>query len=381
MRFVQFCHSFVSCWNHGNAHFIRGIARELIRRGHEYISYEPSGGWSRTNLIRDHGQAALDQAAAVVPGVSTRTYDLQLLDLDQALEAADVVLVHEWTDPELVARIGERRIRGGRFLLFFHDTHHRALTAPNEIERFELDGYDAVLAFGEVLREVYLARGWGRRVFTWHEAADASSFRPVTEVDKDTDLIWIGNWGDGERDHELRRFLVEPANRLGLQTRIHGVRYPAATQAYLEAHGLQYAGWLANHRVPSAFARAQVTVHIPRRPYVEALSGIPTIRMFEALACGIPLVSAPWRDVECLFPRGAYVTAANADEMTSALALLLRDHDLAHDLARTGHDAIHARHTCSHRVDELFEIISRFDNRVVRRPFATARPAAKMVLQ
>ena len=44
-----------------------------------------------------------------------------------------------------------------------------------------------------------------------------------------------------------------------------------------------------------------MTVHVPRRPYVDALPGIPTIRVFEALACGIPLVSAPWRDEEGLF--------------------------------------------------------------------------------
>ena len=47
-----------------------------------------------------------------------------------------------------------------------------------------------------------------------------------------------------------------------------------------------------------------MTVHVPRRPYVEALPGIPTIRVFEALACGIPLVSAPWADSEGLFPPG-----------------------------------------------------------------------------
>ncbi len=42
-------------------------------------------------------------------------------------------------------------------------------------------------------------------------------------------------------------------------------------------------------------------MHIPRRPYVESLPGIPTIRVFEALACGIPLISAPWSDSEALF--------------------------------------------------------------------------------
>jgi spore maturation protein CgeB len=295
----------------------------------------------------------------VVPGAKIRCYDDPgCLDLDAALDHADVVLVHEWTDPVLVGRIGRHRICGGRFLLFFHDTHHRAVTAPHEIGRFDLDGYDGVLAFGEVLRQIYFARGWGRRVFTWHEAADSALFEPRPGLRKDADLVWIGNWGDGERDDELREFLLEPAHRLGLRACIYGVRYPAEIRAELASRGLRYAGWLPNHGVPRAFAGARVTLHVPRRPYVQALPGIPTIRMFEALACGIPLVSAPWNDAEGLFPSGCYLRARNGDEMAAALSLLLRDQALADQLVRSGLDAILARHTCRHRVDELHEIIS-----------------------
>jgi spore maturation protein CgeB len=358
VRVVIFCHSLASCWNHGNVHFLRGIARELIRRGDRVVVYEPGDGWSRRNLVKHHGPSALEAGARVVPGVDLRTYEAVILDLDQALDHADVVLVHEWTQAELVARIGKRRIDGGRFLLLFHDTHHRALTAPQEIGHLNLDGYDAVLAFGEVLRQVYLRRGWGRRVFTWHEAADTVLFRPGPDVRQDTDLIWIGNWGDGERDEELRTFLVEPACRLGLTTRIHGVRYPRALRNELAAHRIHYGGWLANHRVPVAFARARFTMHVPRRPYVEALPGIPTIRMFEALACGTPLVSTPWSDVERLFPPGAYVTARSEEGMTSVLARLRDDPDFRAELAATGRRAVVERHTCRHRLHELDAIVA-----------------------
>ena len=47
MRIVYFTHSLVSCWNHGNAHFQRGVLRELVRRGHDVVAWEPSSGWSR----------------------------------------------------------------------------------------------------------------------------------------------------------------------------------------------------------------------------------------------------------------------------------------------------------------------------------------------
>jgi spore maturation protein CgeB len=368
MKFVLFCHSFVSCWNHGNAHFLRGVARELIRAGHQVTVYEPDDGWSRTNALKDGGAAVLEEAARLIPGVALNSYHQPTLDLDVALDGADVVLVHEWTDPAVVAQIGEYRIAGGRFRLFFHDTHHRAITAPSELAGLDLNGYDAVLAFGEVLSEVYRKRGWGRNVFVWHEAADTALFAPMPHVAKDTDLVWIGNWGDGERSDELHEYLIEPIADLDLSARIHGVRYPDDVRATLTAFGIAYEGWLPNHRAPMAFARARMTVHVPRRPYVEALPGIPTIRMFEALACGIPLISAPWHDVENLFPSGSYMTVRNGVEMKAALRLLRRDPLFATHLTETGVHAIRTRHTCAHRAAELMDIIDRVHGYRPRRP-------------
>jgi spore maturation protein CgeB len=100
-------------------------------------------------------------------------------------------------------------------------------------------------------------------------------------------------------------------------------------------------------------------VHVPRRPYVEALPGIPTIRPFEALACGIPLVVAGWRDTEGLFTEGEdYLAAADGREMVQCLRELLDSPELARRLAQRGRQTILARHTCAHRVDELLEIAS-----------------------
>src|SRR5699024_762173 len=115
---------------------------------------------------------------------------------------------------------------------------------------------------------------------------------------------WIGNWGDGERARELQEFLIEPARDLRLSGSVYGVRYPDEALQALAATNLVYRGWLPNVEVPRQFARHRVTLHVPRRPYVEQLPGIPTIRLFEALACGIPLICAPWEDAEGLFRPG-----------------------------------------------------------------------------
>ncbi len=357
MKIVLFYHSLVSDWNHGNAHFLRGVVRELQRRGHEVAVYEPEDGWSRRNLLAEQGEDALARFAAAFPGLSSQLYTLDRLDLDAALDGADLVMVHEWNPPALVARIGAHRAHGGRYQLLFHDTHHRAVSAEAEIATFRLDAYDGVLAFGEVLRQAYLRQGWARRAWTWHEAADTALFRPVSDTEQDRDLVWIGNWGDGERTAELHTLLLEPVRRLGLTARVHGVRYPPEARRALQAAGIEFAGWLPNDRVPSVFARHRVTIHVPRRPYVEALPGIPTIRVFEALACGIPLVSAWWDDAEGLFRPGEdFLVARNGPEMERHLAAVLRDRALAAELRDRGLAAIAARHTCRHRVDELLAI-------------------------
>jgi spore maturation protein CgeB len=355
MRIVIFCHSLVSCWNHGNAHFLRGVARELVAQGHDVRTFEPAAGWSRANLVRDHGEESLAGWQAAYPGLTSISY-ADPPDLDRALDGADLVLVHEWNEPALVAAIGRVRLQGGRFTLLFHDTHHRAVSEPEAIRRFDLAGYDGVLAFGAILRERYLAAGWAQRVWVWHEAADTRLFRPHPETLPESDLVWIGNWGDGERTAELHEFLLEPVRRLGLRVAVHGVRYPKEALAALADAGIAYRGWLPNHRVPETFARHRVTVHVPRRPYVEALPGIPTIRVFEALACGIPLVSAPWQDSEGLFPPGSFLMVRDGDAMTAALRDILVDPDLRASLIGTGLAAIRERHTCAHRAAELLSI-------------------------
>lgn len=353
MRIIGFYHSLLSDWNHGNAHFLRGIASELIERGHDVSIYEPCDSWSYRNLVSAQGTSPISDFHCHYPALHSYRYDPDSLNLDQVLDGADLVLVHEWNDPELVKRIGEHK-RG--FQLLFHDTHHRSVTAPESMAAYDLSKYDGVLAFGNAIRDVYLRNGWADRVWTWHEAADVRLFRPLQQVATEGDLVWIGNWGDDERTEELRYFLIEPVRLLGLKARVYGVRYPPEAIELLRESGIEYGGWLPNFRVPEVFARYRVTVHVPRRPYATALPGIPTIRPFEALACGIPLISAPWTDSEGLFTIGRdFLMAWDQREMCDMLRAVLSNPVLARSLAAHGRQTILSRHSCAHRVDQLLE--------------------------
>jgi spore maturation protein CgeB len=331
-----------------------------VRRGHDVHAYEPADAWSVQNLVRDHGTDALDRFTQDYPRLRTTPYTPGHLDLDAALADVDLVLVHEWNDPALVAAIGRDRERRATYRAYFHDTHHRAVTDPAAVAAFDLGSYDGVLAFGRVLRDKYLDEGWARRAWVWHEAADPERFRPLDAPPERADLAWVGNWGDEERTRELHEFLLQPARDLRLTGTVHGVRYPPQGMAAVEAAGLRYGGWVANADVPAVYARHRATIHVPRRPYLRALPGIPTIRIFEALACGIPLIVARWRDSERLFTPGRdFLRVDDGDAMRDALRGLLDDPNLARRLAESGRRRILARHTCAHRAEELLAIDQR----------------------
>jgi spore maturation protein CgeB len=378
MRFAFFYHSLLSDWNHGNAHFLRGVVSELLARGHDVRVFEPHDSWSLQNLLAEHGDAPLKDFLQAYPRLSSTRYDPATLDLDVTLADTDVVIVHEWNSHDVVAAIGRHRARAGSYRLLFHDTHHRAVTQPDQMAAYDLSHYDGVLAFGDVLRDMYLLRKWARRAWTWHEAADTRVFRPAGDLTNDGDLVWVGNWGDDERTAELHEFLLDPVKQLGLRARIYGVRYPDEARRALADANIEYAGYLPNFRAPAVFSRFAVTVHVPRRPYVMALPGIPTIRVFEALACGIPLVSAPWTDAEHLFTPGKdFLVARDGDEMKRQLKRVLAEPDLAQDVAMHGRRTILARHTCAHRVDELLKIAHELHDEPPTKPRArTKKPVA-----
>lgn len=362
MKIVLFVHSLVSDWSHGNAHFLRGLMRSLAKRGHQVVACEQWRNWSCDSLFEDHGHGPIVEFARLFPDLEVRVYGEWKGvgdEVDELTRGADVVIVHEFNEPELVGAVGHLRHRRGDFQLLFHDTHHRAASAPWQTARLNLQHYDGILAYGASLADLY-RNGYGQeQVWTFHEAADTTVFYP-REAEKQDDVVWIGNWGDGERSQEIREYLVDSARLLPeLRFAVHGVRYPDRGLREIENAGIEFRGWIANYRVPEAFARAKMTLHIPRGPYLDTLPGIPTIRPFEALASGIPLLSTPWPDVEGLFEAGHdYISVRSPAEMREAMLRLSNDEDARARLAESGLATVLARHTCDHRAEQLEAIFT-----------------------
>ena len=360
-RIAYLAHSLRSDWNNGNAHFLRGLMRAMVAIGHDVVAFEPCPAWSIQHLHEEpNGLQSLRQFEATYPDLAISPYHASQTHSPafwrNALRDREIVILHEWNPPELAATLLELRKELG-FRLLFHDTHHRALSSPEQIRLFGIDQFDGVLAFGDALHRIYRDEFSIPRVWTLHEAADTTIFRPHPRNSRSTDVVWIGNWGDGERSNEICEFLLRPAAALRRRSfAIYGVRYPQNGLAALRQAGVRYGGYLPNLEAPCAYAAAHLTVHIPRQQYATAMHGIPTIRVFEALACGIPLLSAPWQDSEHLFREGDFLMVRNRAEMARALDHLLSDPSAAQAQALRGLETILSRHTCAHRAEELTSI-------------------------
>src|SRR5262249_40737533 len=85
MKIAYFTHSLASCWNHGNAHFLRGLLSELPALGCEVRAFEPYGAWSLENLLKDHGRAALEAWRSAYPDLDSDVYGADA-DLDALVE-------------------------------------------------------------------------------------------------------------------------------------------------------------------------------------------------------------------------------------------------------------------------------------------------------
>lgn len=358
-RFAFFYQSVISDWNHGNAHFLRGLMRALQRRGYQVTCYEQADNWSLQNLLAI-APDAVQQFQASFPDLAFERYAL-----DATLEAwlrsriadADIVLVHEWNAPEVIRLVGQLAGQLSRRVLF-HDTHYRVVLDDRYRAELGLEQYTDILAYSPSVAQRYHDLGF-RRVHVLHEAADTSVFAPRS-LAKTSDVVFVGNYGDGDRSDELEDFVFGPRAELpGLRYHVYGVRYPESViHRFNNGLDITYGGWLPNISVPEVYSAARVVLHVPRRQYVELLPGTPTIRVFEALASGACLISLPWQDSDRLFEAGRdFAVAHTPREMRDVIAWLVADEAARTEFGAHGYRTILARHTCDHRAEQLLDLV------------------------
>ena len=325
--------------------------------------YEPRDGWSlrepaaRARRARRSRRSARAYPALREPIATTST----TLDLDEALDGADLVLVHEWNDHELVARDRRAsRARRGATGCCSTTRTTASVTDPARWRATTCAHYDGVLAFGDVIRDLYLRARLGAR------APGRGTRRPTRASSgrcagaSRARATWSGSATGATTSAraELRRV---PA-RAGASARADGARPRRAlsrrgARARSRAAGIDYGGWLPNYRraggvraLPGHRARAAPAVR-------RGAAGHPDDPRLRGAGLRHPAglarrgttsrgCSRPGDDL----PRRA---RRRRDDARTCAALLARSRRSRARWRAHGRATILARHTCAHRVDEL----------------------------
>jgi spore maturation protein CgeB len=298
--------SITSSWGNGHATTYRALIRELAARGHDVTFLERDVPWYAEN--RDLSRPPF--------GRTELYYGLDDLDarFSGTIAAADLAIVGSYV-PEGLA-VGDWVLDTARGLTAFYDIDTPVTLAklgrgdyeylhPGQIPRYSL--YFSFTG-GPVLRSI--EKEWGaHRAYALYCSFDPSLYFPEPAPERWL-LGYLGTWG-ADRQPALDRLLCEPARRLpDAAFVVAGPLYPSDIE------------WPANvkrreHLAPSehrAFYNSQrLTLNVTRRDMIRA-GYSPSVRLFEAAACGTPVITDRWQGIEEFFCPGEEILLADSTE-------------------------------------------------------------------
>jgi len=344
LRIVILGLSITSSWGNGHATTYRGLVRELTARGHHVLFLERDVAWYADN--RDlpepvHGRTVLYRSLAELKRRFTR-----------CIREADLVIVGSYV-PE-GAKVGEWVTRTARGLTAFYDIDTPVTLARlgrGEIEYLTRDlipRYHLYLSFtgGPTLRR--LERDYGAQAArALYCAVDPAIYYPDS-VPLRYDLGYMGTYSP-DRQRRLTHLMLNPA-RTWRQGRfvVAGPQYPPSTRWPANVRRIEH---LAPDRHRAFYNAQRFTLNITRAD-MRAAGFSPSVRLFEAAACGTPIVSDAWDGIEEVLRPGDEVLLASseADVLAYVRDLSEKERLAVGERARR---RILAEHTAAHRAEEL----------------------------
>ncbi|HEY8357656.1 MAG TPA: glycosyltransferase [Ramlibacter sp.] len=343
MRIVILGLSITSSWGNGHATTFRGLVRELVKRGHDVLFLERDQPWYAQN--RDLPNP---------PWGRTELYDdLETLHerFASQVQDADLVIVGSYV-PDGVA-VGEWVQRQARGIKAFYDIDTPvtlAKLARNDcayLAREQIAGYDLYLSFtgGPTLQRLEQEFG-APRARALYCSVDPELYYPQP-LAMEWDLGYMGTYSD-DRQPSVDAFLLEPARQ--------------RPQGRFIVAGPQYPGtdtWPANvthqpHLPPAEHRKfynsQRFTLNVTRADMIAA-GWSPSVRLFEAAACGTPIVSDRWAGIETLLAPGKEILLVGSTAEVLA-ALETGEQERLH-MAERARARILAEHTAHHRAAEL----------------------------
>lgn len=346
MKLVIFGLSISSSWGNGHATLWRGLCRALIRRGHEVVFFE-----------RDVPYYAAHRDFPELPGGTLHLYgawDDVLPAARRHLAGADAAMVTSYcpdgipaTDLVLGSPVAVRA---------FYDLDTpitlAALRCGKTVPYIGPRGlrdFDLVLSYtgGGALTELRERLG-ARRVLPLYGSVDPEVHRPVPPLDANrADLSYLGTYA-ADRQDALETLLIEPARRLPEQRfLIGGALYP---QDFPWTDNIFFRRHLPPSDHPAFYCSSALTLNVTRRAMAE-MGYCPSGRLFEAAACGVPILSDRWEGLGDFFePGGEILLAGTAEEAMDALRM---PRDGLARIARAARERTLDEHTADRRAEEL----------------------------
>jgi spore maturation protein CgeB len=336
--------SITSSWGNGHATTYRGLVRALAARGHAVTFLERDLPWySQNRDLPDNPYADVRLYESV---------DVLMREHEAVVRDADLAIVGSYVPDGIAIGAWVTSVAGGTTAFYDIDTPVTLTKLANGgadyITRDLVSSYDIYLSFTGGPTLVRLEREFGARCARpLYCAVDDESYfpEPATSV---WDLGYLGTYSD-DRQTTLAALMLEPARRMA------GHRFVVAGPQYPEA-----VAWPDNvmrivHLPPRhhrQFYNAQrYTLNITRADMIRA-GWSPSVRLFEAAACGTPIVSDYWEGIDEFFQPGRDILIArDGDEMSAYLNDFPETERVA--LGRRARERVRAAHTADHRAMEL----------------------------
>lgn len=354
MKLVVLGLSLSSSWGNGHATTFRALLSAFAARGHDILFLERDRPWYAAH--RDLAE----------PGFCRLAYYDDLSGLERwrgEVEGADAVMVGSFVPDGIeVGRWAQRHAEG---TVCFYDIDTPVTLAAlvrgecDYLARELVPGYDIYFSFtgGPTLKRLEEEFG-SPRARPLHCTADTELYRPL-DVPKRWDLSYLGTYSD-DRQPTLERLLIKPARACPeLRFVVAGPQYPDSIDWPDNVERIDHVP-PADH--PEFYAASRFTLNVTRADMIAA-GWSPSVRLFEAAACGTPIISDVWRGIEDYFrPGHEIILACSADEVAAAL------HRPGAALGEAARRVVLKHHSARRRAEQLEDELQAAGRTVRREP-------------
>jgi spore maturation protein CgeB len=346
MKLVIFGLTISSSWGNGHATLWRGLCKALARRGHQVVFFErdvPYYALNRDLMALPQGELCLYQS-----------WDDALPRARWHLARADVAMVTSYCPDGVAAAdaVLESHVEVRTFYDLDTPVTLARLEAGEPVEYIGPRGlgeFDLVLSYtgGRALTELQ-ARLGARRVAPLYGSVDPDLYRRTEPAPQyRADLSYMGTYA-ADRQPALEQLLVEPARRLPERRfLIGGAQYP---EAFPWTGNIFFVRHLPPGEHPAFYSSSRLTLNITRAAMAR-MGYCPSGRLFEAAACGAPILSDAWEGLDAFFRPGAEVLVAH-DTDSAIAALEVSAAELAR-IASLARQRTLEEHTADRRALEL----------------------------